>query len=140
MYYNDKRGIYPNLSKPGVHLINHSCSPNCWLGKYQDRTLVFTLRGIELGEELTINYLLPPRGNCKNCTHQCFCKSPNCTGTMHLTEKGYEKWRKFQKENWKTKTSTNIKNYLKPLKKYPKDVNIDYLTKVIKTGLLSNFS
>ena len=47
MYYNDELGIYPNLKKPGVHLLNHSCSPNCWIIKFKRHTLVVALKNIK---------------------------------------------------------------------------------------------
>lgn len=137
MYYNDTYGIYPDLSEPGVHLINHSCSPNCWLAKYKDRTLVFALRDIVPNEEITINYLLSPKNNCKNCPHTCKCDIPACTGSMHLSEEKYLVWQKFQKINWKEKGVNNKSKYLKPLKKYPKKVNEDYLANLIKAGFIN---
>ena len=96
MYYDDESGIYPDLKKPGIHLLNHSCSPNCWIYKYKRYTLVFALKNITIGDELTISYLLPPKMDCKNCTHTCFCSSRNCTKSMHLSEEKYKKWRDFQ--------------------------------------------
>lgn len=106
MYYSDEACIYPNLKKPGIHLLNHSCSPNCWIYTYRGHTLFFTLRPIEPGEELTISYLLSPKDEtCKNCPHDCRCDSQNCTGTMHLAQDKYEKWQKFQSDQ-KKKTRT----------------------------------
>ena len=132
MYYNDKLGIYPDLKKPGVHLINHSCSPNCWITKFKDRTIIFVLKNIEVGEELTISYLLPPKMNCDPCPHKCFCKSKNCTGSMHLTESGHKKWQGFQnkegkKDVFKTKRSANG---LKPFKKYPKLISKKLISEI----------
>ena len=31
MFLNDKYAIYPDLTKIDIHLINHSCEPNCWI-------------------------------------------------------------------------------------------------------------
>ena len=132
MYYNDEFGIYPNLKKPSVHLINHSCSPNCWIIRYKDHTIVFALKNIDKGDELTISYLLPPKMNCKPCSHKCFCKSKSCTGSMHLTEGGYKKWQDFQeKEEKKGKyKKINNENILKPLAKYPKTISKRYIMKI----------
>jgi len=97
MYYSDEACIYPDLKSPGVHLLNHSCSPNSFLYTYKSHTLVFTLRKILKEEELTISYQLPPISEFeKICTHQCRCESKSCTKTMHLTEEQYQKWRNFQ--------------------------------------------
>jgi len=81
MYFSDRAGIYPDLTTPGPHLINHSCTPNCWMYIYRGHTLFFALRDIKPGEELTISYLLSPKDeSCNNCTHVCKCDSEFCTG------------------------------------------------------------
>ncbi|MCL4365623.1 SET domain-containing protein [Patescibacteria group bacterium] len=104
-YFSDQASIYPDLEKPGIHLLNHSCAPNCWIYIYKGHSLFFTLRKIEPGEELTISYLLSPRGkSCNPCTHICKCGNKVCSGTMHLSEDKYKKWQKFQNtEKKKTK-------------------------------------
>jgi len=134
MYYNDELGIYPNLKKPGVHLLNHSCSPNCWIIKFKRHTLVFALKNIKKREELTISYLLPPNKQCMGCTHTCHCESRVCTKSMHLTEGGYKKWQDFQdKEEKKGKyKKINNENILKPLAKYPKTISKRYIEKIKK--------
>lgn len=123
MYFTDTACIYPNLKKPGIHLLNHSCSPNCWIYIHRGHTLFFALRKIEPGEELTISYLLSPKDEtCKPCTHNCKCESKFCTGTMHLTKDKYKQWQKFQNEQKeKTKTPKVVfgKN-LPKLTSYPK--------------------
>lgn len=125
MYLTDEASIYPNIKKPGPHLLNHSCTPNCWIYIYHGHTLFFTLREIEPGEELTISYLLSPKDEtCKDCPHNCKCDSTFCTGTMHLEQDKYEKWQQFQNEKKKkTKTPKPIfgKNLLK-LTSYPKTI------------------
>lgn len=128
MYLTDQTSIYPNLKKPGIHLINHSCTPNCWIYTHKGHTLFFALRDINSGEELTISYLLSPKDEtCKNCPHTCKCSSKSCTGTMHLSKEKYEKWQKFQiGQKRKTKTTKAIigKN-LPKLRSYPKTIPID---------------
>ena len=123
MYFTDQASIYPDLTKPGPHLINHSCTPNCWIYIYHGHTLFFALKKIKPGEELTISYLLSPKDKtCDPCKHDCKCGSKFCTGTMHLTKNKYTLWRKFQdKEKKKTKIAkfTFDKN-LPKLKFYPK--------------------
>ena len=137
MCYFDEIGIYPDLNKPGIHLLNHSCSPNCWIYKYKTHTLVFALKNIQKDEEVTISYLLPPKMSCNNCRHNCYCGSKNCTGSMHLSEEKYRKWRNFQdKEERKVKTEkVKYKKALDPLAKYPKFVPKSYCTKVISLGI-----
>lgn len=125
MYFTDQASIYPNLKKPGPHLLNHSCTPNCWIYTYRSHTLFFALRNIKPGEEITISYLLSPKdATCKPCTHTCKCSSKLCTGTMHLSKDKYERWQKFQnleKKNNKTGKVVFGKN-LPKLTYYPKKI------------------
>mgnify|MGYP001559395028 FL=1 len=51
MYYHDRASIFPDLTKPGAHLFNHSCEPNCALFTYQGHILFFSLRKIFAGEK-----------------------------------------------------------------------------------------
>lgn len=105
MYYHDYASIFPNLKKPGVHLINHSCTPNVWMYTYKGHTLYFAIRHIFPGEELTVSYLLSPQDNdCKPCTHLCHCGAVICHHTMHLSQEEYNEWISFHdKEAKKTK-------------------------------------
>lgn len=104
MYYHDRASIYPDLKKPGLHILNHSCAPNCWMYTYRGHTLYFAIRKIFKSEELTVSYLLSPLDKtCKPCTHLCKCKSPICFQTMHLSDKRYDEWDAFHdKESSKT--------------------------------------
>lgn len=132
MYLTDRASIYPDLSKPGPHLINHSCTPNCWIYICHGHTLFFALRNIDSGEELTISYLLSPdEDTCKPCTHICNCGSKNCKGSFHLTKDKYKLWQKFQeKEKKKTKIVKFIFGENLPiLPSYPKNVHIDSIYK-----------
>lgn len=125
MYYTDQASIYPDLTKPGPHLINHSCTPNCWIYIFHGHTLFFALRKIKPGEELTISYLLSPKDKtCNPCNHNCKCESKFCTGTMHLSKDKYKRWQKFQDEEKKKTRITKFvfgKN-LEKLKSYPKTI------------------
>jgi hypothetical protein len=95
MYYHDYASIFPDLSQPDVYLLNHSCTPNCWIYTYKGHTLFFTLRKIFPGEELTISYLLSPQSMfCEPCTHLCRCESDFCTKSMHLSGNQYNAWQK----------------------------------------------
>lgn len=132
MYLTDQASIYPDLKKPDIHLFNHACVPNCWMYIYRGHTLFFALGDIEVGEELTIAYLLSPKDGCDPCTHSCVCKSKNCRGTMHLTKENYDRWQHFQNiQRKKTKTAKFVfgKN-LSRLATYPKNIpnNPIYMT------------
>lgn len=125
MYLTDEASIYPNFKKPGTHLLNHSCAPNCWIYTYRGHTLFFALRDIGPREELTISYLLNPNdGACDPCPHVCRCESKYCMGTMHLPEDKFESWQKFQeKEKKKTKTAKfTFGKILPKLASYPKKI------------------
>lgn len=133
MYLTDQAAIYPDLTVPGIHLLNHACEPNCWMYFYKGHTLFFAIRNINPGEELTISYLLSPKGNCDPCLHDCKCGSKKCSGTMHLTEEKYELWQKFQvdqkvKEN---KLKLVFNEDLPRLKSYPKFLPINPIYSLI---------
>lgn len=93
MYYHERASIFPDPKQPGIHLINHSCAPNCFMYTYQGHTLYFALRYIFAGEELTVSYLVSPLDeDCRPCTHACHCGSEFCTNTMHMTTAYYDLW------------------------------------------------
>lgn len=128
MCFTDEAFIYPDVSQPGIHLINHSCKPNCWIYIYCGHTLFFALRDISAGEELSISYLLSPDdGTCRPCTHVCKCTNVHCTGTMHLPEHTYVCWQKFQNKQRKETRRAPFKvgEYLPRLTLYPERIRID---------------
>lgn len=125
MYYHDRASIFPDLKKPGIYLINHSCIPNVWMYTYRGHTLFFATRKIFKGEELLVNYLLSPLDeSCKPCEHMCHCGTILCHSTMHLTEKKYDLWSEFHdKEMGETKRERiRYKTMLPPLDKYPNEI------------------
>ena len=100
MFLDDKHAIYPDLNTKDLHLINHSCDPNCWILNTNGKVYFFALRDIKSEEELTISYLLPPKDEtCSPCTHNCYCGNKKCTGTMHQPKADFLKWQKFQDLN-----------------------------------------
>lgn len=128
MYLTDETCIYPDLTKPGLHLINHSCKPNCWIYTYRLHTLFFSLRTIQPGEELSISYLLSPLDHtCAPCVHDCHCGDIMCTGTMHLSRMQFTLWQKFQhthvQQTRKKQFTNNMQ--LPQLYKYPHRIPID---------------
>lgn len=66
----------------GAEYINHSCAPNLISRILKGHILYFTLRDIQAGEELTIDY----RFDKKVARVDCLCGSPNCRGTINLTK------------------------------------------------------
>lgn len=134
MFLNDEAAIYPNLKKTGLHLINHSCKPNCFIYIHEGHTLFFAIRNIKAKEELTIFYLLSPKGKCDPCTHICKCGNKKCSGTMHLTESKYKNWQKFQESYFDKKVRAKIvfEKNLPKLKSYPKILGNDPIYEAIK--------
>ena len=64
----------------GAEIINHSCEPNLVSRVMKGHILYMSLRTIEPGEELTIDYHLdwnPP-------TTRCQCGTAKCRGTLEL--------------------------------------------------------
>lgn len=123
MYYHDRASIFPDLKKPGIYLMNHSCTPNAWMYTYKGHTLFFALRHIFPGEELTLNYLLSPQDElCAPCTHLCDCEGVICHQTMHLSKKRYAFWSDFHHEEMSKTKAERIRygHDLPALKAYPK--------------------
>lgn len=126
MYYHDYASIYPvDIKATGIHLLNHSCMPNCWLYTYQGHTLFFTLRTIHPGEELTADYLLSPAETCKQCQHQCLCGTTLCRGSMHLSPERFVAWNTFHETLAKETKRLPIRygKLLKPLSNYPQSIS-----------------
>ncbi|KIJ61209.1 hypothetical protein HYDPIDRAFT_177115 [Hydnomerulius pinastri MD-312] len=62
---------------------NHSCSPNCYVAKWQIgqhvRMGIFASRSIKKNEELTFNYNVDRYGH---DAQPCYCGEPNCVGFL----------------------------------------------------------
>lgn len=98
MYYSDNATILPDAKQIGVHIINHSCMPNCDSYTYKNHILYFALRKIYQGEELTICYNLGPADKeCNPCIHTCLCNTPLCRGSQHTSEQSIKVWQKMLK-------------------------------------------
>ena len=93
MWYSSKADIHPDPDEEGVHLINSSCEPNCAMATIKRHTILFTLRRIFPGEELTYDYFLGDQdGECDPGTDNCHCGSDLCRGTMYSNPKAYAEW------------------------------------------------
>ena len=64
----------------GAEYINHSCEPNLISRIMKGHILYMTLRDINPGEELTIDY----RFDKKVERVLCHCGAPNCRGTINI--------------------------------------------------------
>lgn len=66
----------------GAEYVNHSCEPNLESRILRDHILYFSLREIQPGEELLIDY----RFEKDMVTVECRCGAPLCRGTINLLE------------------------------------------------------
>ncbi|MCC7479758.1 SET domain-containing protein-lysine N-methyltransferase [bacterium] len=65
--------------------INHSCEPNCEAFEEDGRILIYAIRRIREGDELTYDYKLQRDGKPKKSwkkLYACGCGSKKCRGTM----------------------------------------------------------
>jgi SET domain-containing protein len=62
----------------GAEIINHSCEPNLISRVMKGHILYMSLRVIQPGEELTIDYNFSDRSRATPCS----CGAPNCRGTI----------------------------------------------------------
>jgi hypothetical protein len=64
----------------GAEFINHSCDPNLEWRIVKGHVLCHSLRVIESGEELTLDYRFPGKAP----KVRCRCGSPKCRGTINV--------------------------------------------------------
>src|ERR1700733_10150257 len=64
----------------GAEIINHCCDPNLISRVMKGHVLYMSLRTIEPGEELTIDYHFSPSGD----HTPCLCGAKSCRGTIEL--------------------------------------------------------
>jgi len=131
-YIGRNKSIFPvDCQAPGVHLINHSCAPNCATTDIKGHNVYYALRHIFKGEELTVDYEFDPESD--GGPAPCFCDSPFCRGTMHARMKkptiarksalGHKQKKKggFQDKPGKYQV-VPIGEFLPPLAKYPANI------------------
>ncbi len=122
MYLSDTASIFPNPQEVGIHFINHSCTPTCWMYIYQGHTLYFALRKIFAGEEITVDYLMDPLDDtCAPCTDKCRCEELLCRTLMHVSPKLAKAWGNFS-EPQRSHAVYTIGQPLPPLSSYPKTI------------------
>jgi uncharacterized protein len=64
----------------GAELINHCCEPNCKFAGDGGRMWIVSLRSLEAGEELTLDYRFPKAYE----RVTCYCGAPSCRGTINV--------------------------------------------------------
>ena len=76
---DDRCSIDGSVGGNGTHYISHSCRPNCFMRTVGGRLLVFALRDIAPGEEITLDYVSSLHSDRKRCS----CNAPGCRGTIN---------------------------------------------------------
>jgi SET domain-containing protein len=66
----------------GTQYVNHSCAPNIFLRIMHGHILLFALRDIRAGEELTLDYV----DSYHSDSTRCYCKAPTCRSTINKIE------------------------------------------------------
>ncbi|HEX8818074.1 MAG TPA: SET domain-containing protein-lysine N-methyltransferase [Terriglobales bacterium] len=64
--------------------INHSCDPNCETDEVRGRIVIYSIRNILAGEEITYDYCLYDGEPDDQAL--CFCRSKTCRGSMYSEE------------------------------------------------------
>ena len=67
----------------GTQYINHCCEPNAFMRVVAGRILIFALRDIEPGEEITLDYGETYHPD----SYRCRCGAPSCRGTLNPRRK-----------------------------------------------------
>lgn len=123
----EKYDILANPKVEGVHFVNHSCANNCDIYPYKGHMLLFALRKIFKGEELSLSYwMYAPYEKETTCDmHACYCGSEICTGSMHHAAMNFDSWEKLVKKEFGRCYNELPGKYgdeLLPLTKYPKSI------------------
>lgn len=93
MWYSDKADICPDLTSEGAHLLNTSCETNCGRLIIQRHQVIFTLRTVFAGEELTYDYFLGSQSSDDMAGgDNCHCGSPVCRGTLFSNPSQHDEW------------------------------------------------
>jgi len=75
-------GVDSSRGGNGTQYVNHCCEPNCFLRVTRGHILIFALRDILPGEELTLDYHFDKKVEKVPCS----CGSLQCRGTINVLE------------------------------------------------------
>lgn len=73
-HVNSRLAIDGSSGGTGTHCVNHSCQPNCHLVFTKNEILIYALRNIQNGEELTVDYY----NELYMAGERCFCRTEFC--------------------------------------------------------------
>jgi hypothetical protein len=79
--------------------LNHSCDPNCRTEEHKGRVFIRAIRDIAANEELVYEYNLY---DSDDDTADCYCKNPQCRGTMFSDDELKRQERKKARKNART--------------------------------------
>lgn len=82
---SDGRVIDGSRKGNSARWLNHACAPNCETIEDGERIFIHTLRPIDVGEELFIEYLLAlddPADDDVRAQYACHCAAANCRRSM----------------------------------------------------------
>jgi hypothetical protein len=128
MYYTDDLGIQPDPKSQGIHLINHSCMPNCAMFPHADRMLYVSMRTIFPQEELSVSYMIEPHGEGVEHNYECLCHTPLCSGSCVVPNERADEfvvWIKDKRRGFGKMQYQNAGEVLLPLSSYPTTVADD---------------
>jgi SET domain-containing protein len=75
-------GVDSSSGGNGTQYVNHSCEPNCFMRVTREHIIIYALRDIRPGEELTLDYGITYHPD----TKRCLCGAPTCRRTLNRLE------------------------------------------------------
>jgi uncharacterized protein len=80
---NSYWGVDSSRGGNGTQYVNHCCEPNAFMRITHGHILIFALRDIKPGEEITLDYGVTYHPD----TKRCLCGAHKCRGTLNRLEK-----------------------------------------------------
>jgi SET domain-containing protein len=80
---NSYWGVDSSRGGNGTQYINHCCEPNAFMHVVRGHIIIFALRDIEPGEEITLDYGETYHPD----TYRCRCGANSCRGTLNPRRK-----------------------------------------------------
>ena len=76
---DSRRAVDSTRGGNGTQYVNHCCEPNCFMRVTRGHIIIYALRDIRPGEELTLDYGETYHPDSKLCR----CGAPSCRGTLN---------------------------------------------------------